>query len=131
MTTVYKGSHYPGAQGVVGVTDGANCQQFAFALLRNFDCEIPDFRSSELWMDTTWTSPVQGSPFVPLDLLLWHSQPNSWGAHVGVYVGDERAVHLSQEVGRPVIWPLHAFLEHPRYSCFLGAKRPIVKRPNA
>jgi murein DD-endopeptidase / murein LD-carboxypeptidase len=47
----YNSAHYPGAPGVNGVVGGANCQQYAYAILRYFGRQIPDFRSSDLWED--------------------------------------------------------------------------------
>ncbi|WP_041787713.1 hypothetical protein [Rhodomicrobium vannielii] len=34
---------------------GANCQRFAYAVIRHYGCEIADFRSRELWEDDTFT----------------------------------------------------------------------------
>ncbi len=62
----------------------------------------------------------------PLDLLLFNRAPDAWGAHVALYLGDERAVHLSRQVGRPVIWTLEQFKAEPHYQCFIGAKRTAV-----
>ena len=136
MTVRYDPARFPGAEGVRGVDGGANCQQFAYTVLRYFGYEIDDFRSSELWSDRTYTASVR-PPFRPLDLLLWHRHADAWGAHVGIYVGrrdgvsaggDEYAVHLAQAVGVPVIWSLSSFIVRPEYRCFIGAKRPLRRR---
>ncbi len=42
MSVRYVGKCYPGATGVVGIKDGANCQQFAYELLRHFGRRVPD-----------------------------------------------------------------------------------------
>ena len=123
MTVPYKGVHYPGAPHVVGIQGGANCQQFAYTLLRYFGFDLPNFRSSHLWEDNTYTKVVRG-PFRELDILLWNRTHESYGAHVGLYLGEGYALHLAQSVGLPVIWPLDTFLERPEYQVFLGAKRP-------
>ena len=122
MDVRYNGAHFPGAPGVCGVEGGANCQQFAYTLLRHHGRDVPEFRSSELWSDRLHTERVDGS-FLPLDLLLWHDRDDAWGAHVGVYVGDDCAIHLARSVGVPVVWALSAFEERPEYRVFIGAKR--------
>jgi murein DD-endopeptidase / murein LD-carboxypeptidase len=105
--------------------DGANCQRFAYELLRANGRAIGDLRSSDLWADTRDTMCV--TDLEPLDLLLFNRTPDAWGAHVALYLGDERAVHLSKQVGRPVIWTLEQFTAEPRYRCFIGAKRSTTR----
>ncbi len=104
---------------------GANCQHFAYELLRHFGLTLPDFRSSELWKDTTYTKEVL--EFKPLDLLLWNKTQEAWGAHVGVYLGDNKIIHLSKTVGATSIWSLEESQKHERCTHFIGAKR--VKFP--
>lgn len=119
----YNGARYPGAPGAVGLADGANCQRFAYALLRHFDREVPPLRSSDLWEDVVHTQRV--TTLQPLDLLLWNRTPEPWGAHVGVYVGQQQAIHLCKAVGVPVVWSLTRFAGLARYRCLLGAKRVV------
>ena len=126
----YRGEKYPGAPGVSGVADGANCQQFAYSVLRYFGFSIPDFRSSELWDDRVHTDMVDG-PLRTFDLLLWNDRPEAWGAHVGLYIGDDRAMHLARSVGRPAVWTLAEFARRTEYRVFIGAKRPIGQHPGA
>jgi cell wall-associated NlpC family hydrolase len=121
LTVSYDGNCYPGAPGVSGLAQGANCQQFAYELLRHFGKQIPDFRSSDLWEDVNFTREVTN--FEPLDLLLYNATPRAWGAHVAVYLGDGHIIHLSNELVRPVIWTHEQFISTPRYCCFIGAKR--------
>ena len=118
----YNSRYFPGAPESQGLQGGANCQQFAYELLRHFGKTIPNFRSSELWEDELYTLLVRDQ-FKPLDLLLWHKQRNPYGAHVGVYIGEERAIHLAKEIKKPVIWPLSRFMEEDKYKIFFGAKR--------
>jgi murein DD-endopeptidase / murein LD-carboxypeptidase len=118
----YNGAHYPGAQGVVGLDGGANCQQFAFELIRHFGFAPPDYRSSELWEDETHTQAVVGE-LAPCDLLLFNRTSVAWGAHLAVYLGRKLAIHLSQRAGVPVIWMIEDFSSRPEYACFIGAKR--------
>ena len=118
----YNGAHYPGAEGVVGLDGGANCQQFAYELIRHFGFAPPDYRSSELWEDETHTQVVPGE-LAPCDLLLFNRTSAAWGAHVAVHLGSQFAIHLSQRAGTPLIWTIEDFRLRPEYACFIGAKR--------
>ncbi|MEM9723689.1 MAG: NlpC/P60 family protein [Bacteroidota bacterium] len=126
LETPYNGTHYPGAKHTNGLKGGANCQQFAYELLRYFGKSIPNFRSSNLWEDTTYTKQVE-EPFEPLDLLLWHKHLDSYGAHVGIYIGQQYVIHLAKHIGKPVIWNLEQFPLEDRYKYFIGAKRLTAK----
>ena len=59
----------------------------------------------------------------PLDLLLFSPNDDPYGAHVGVFVGDDRVLHLCAEVGLPAVWRLADFAERERYRVLIGAKR--------
>lgn len=120
---VYNGSHYPGVTFTNGLESGANCQVFAYEILRYFGIPIPNFRSSELWEDDKYTIQVQD--LEPLDILLWNKNENAWGAHVGVYLGNNVAIHLSKQNVYAKIWTLEQFQEMPRYQVFIGAKRVL------
>lgn len=106
-----------------GIETGANCQNFAYELLRHFGRHVPNLRSSDLWDDTEHTIPADG--YQPLDLLLFNRTRNAWGAHVAVYVGDDRAIHLSRRVGFAAVWPLEQFASHAEYQVLIGAKRVL------
>lgn len=121
MHVTYNAAHYPGASNTNGLEGGANCQQFAYELLRHHGLAIPDFRSRELWLDDGFTTVAQS--LQPLDLLLWNKHEDAYGAHVGVYIGDGEAVHLSKEIGYPVLTPVDDFLNNTLYRVFIGAKR--------
>jgi hypothetical protein len=115
----YDGRCYPGSDFQV---DGhGNCQAFAYAVLRHFGRVLLDFRSSELWSDTRFTFAV--SEFVPLDIVLFNASENAFGAHVGLYAGNERVVHLSKQAGIPTSWTLDEFARNPRYRVRIGTKR--------
>jgi cell wall-associated NlpC family hydrolase len=120
----YDGGRYPGAAGVTTLNGGANCQLFAYELLRAFGREVPPLRSSDLWADREFTTEVEG-PFEPLDLLLFNRNSDSYGAHIAVALGDDRAIHLSQRVGKAVVWPLARFHDEADYAILIGAKRVI------
>jgi lipoprotein Spr len=126
MRVRYNGARYPGAAGARGLGGGANCQRFAYELLRHFGREIPDFRSSELWTDRRFTKRVVRMR--PLDLLLFNRTPRACGAHLAVYLGGGRAIHLCKALGRPAIWSLEEFAACERYRIFLGARRAGKRR---
>ncbi len=121
LDIAYVGKHFPGANWEGGLAAGANCQVFAYALLNHYGIVVPPFRSSDLWEDQTVSQRV--TDLKPLDLLLWNRTTVAWGAHVGVYLGEGKAVHLSKQIGKPVIWSLARFMEEPLYHVFIGGKR--------
>jgi murein DD-endopeptidase / murein LD-carboxypeptidase len=118
----YDGSSVPGEGPIPEVLHAANCQLFAYALLRHFGQPMLTLRSSELWEDTTWTELAE-PPFAALDLLLFNRTSEAWGAHVAVSLGGEAAIHLSRRVGHPVVWTLDRFAEEADYRVLVGAKR--------
>jgi hypothetical protein len=120
----YDGAAHPRA---VPARSGAvaNCQHFAFELLRNFGYHIGPMRSSELWADRRFTRRTR-SPRT-FDLLLFNRERKEWGAHVAVYLGSGRAIHLCKALGHPAIWDMREFPKHDRYKVLVGIKRPIRK----
>lgn len=122
----YNATHYPGASGISGLEGGANCQLFAYELLRSFGRDLPPLRSSDLWNDTDHTAVVAGE-IEPLDLLLFNRTTDPYGAHIAVALGGGQAIHLSRRVGTPVVWPFARFLEEPDYAVLIGAKRVIER----
>ena len=104
-----------------GFANGANCQHFAYELLRHFGRTVPDLWSSDLW-DSPESIRVT-APFEPLDLLLFNRTSEPYGAHLAVCVGDGQALHLSRKVGHPVVWEIEAFLALPEYAVLIGGKR--------
>ncbi|MEU2076005.1 hydrolase [Streptomyces sp. NPDC013489] len=125
----YDGSRFPGSAAVAarpGLAAGANCQLFAYAVLRHFGLMPPELRSSELWSDTGTTVHVPVAQ--PLDLVLFNATADAYGAHVGVHVGDDAILHLCAEVGHPVVWGTADFAARERYAVRLGAKRVLRRR---
>ncbi|MFD7441237.1 hydrolase [Streptomyces sp. NPDC059909] len=123
-TVPYVGSRFPGSASVAdrpGLAAGANCQLFAYEVLRHFDMAPPALRSSDLWEDTEAT--VRVAIARPLDLLLFNATDDPYGAHIGVSVGQDAVLHLSREVGRPAVWRLTDFAARRRYRVLIGAKR--------
>ncbi|MBO2451127.1 hypothetical protein J4573_28785 [Actinomadura barringtoniae] len=126
--TQYVGDRFPGSPKVAerpGLADGANCQLFAYEVLRWFGLDPPDLRSSELWADVECTRRVTEAR--PLDLVLFNATEDAWGAHVGVCVGDDQILHLCAELGRPAVWSRQQFHERERYRTLIGIKR-VVRR---
>ncbi len=79
----YCSAKIPGVDNEADLTLGANCQVFAYALLRHFGLNPPPLRSSELWSDTQFTKNV--SEFEALDIMMYNNKDQAYGAHVGVY----------------------------------------------
>lgn len=119
----YVGSSFPGAVPRSSVSEGANCQLFAYAVLAMHGFDLPDLMSSELWADDEHTQ-VANDP-QPMDLVLFSGDGTAYGAHVGVVVAADEVLHLCKEVGRPVVWPWSAFAARPRYAVVVGYKRPV------
>ncbi|MFI1535149.1 hydrolase [Streptomyces anandii] len=122
----YVGSRHPGSAAVAARPDlaaGANCQVYAYAVLRHFGLAPPALRSGELWADTRAT--VRVTRPRPLDLALFAPSHDPYGAHVGVWAGEDRVLHLCAEAGRPAVWDLAEFAERERYRVLIGFKRVI------
>jgi len=123
---LYDNNRYPGAPGVQGVARGANCQQYAYELVRAFGFAIPDFRSSDLWADNAHTQFSKRPK--RFDLVLVHNVPDPWGAHVGVYVGNDLVLHLSKKIGSPAIESIQSIMRRAQYRYLLGFKRILMRR---
>ena len=124
----YVGARYPGSPAVrtrPGLADGANCQLFAYEVLRHFGLMPPELRSSELWSDTTATRRVTVPS--PLDLVLFNTTADPWGAHIGLWAGDDHVLHLCAEVGHPALWNMTMFAARPSYRVLVGFKRVTVR----
>src|SRR5262249_54283290 len=116
----YDGARHPGSA-TFDFSKGANCQLWAYALLKHFGIEVPPFRSSELWEDQEYSDTV--SELQPLDLLLFNDSQSSWGAHVAVYLGDGLVAHLCRHNGLPEACGIEELLRIPKYRILVGAKR--------
>jgi hypothetical protein len=128
----YVGARYPGSPAVLarpGLADGANCQLFAYEVLRHFGYDPPDLRSSELWDDVKSTQRVAVPR--PLDLVLVNSSQDAWGAHIGVWAGqhggEDKVLHLCAEARRPALWTLAMFAARPSYRELIGFKRVTAR----
>ncbi|MGW8552263.1 cell wall hydrolase [Streptomyces tubercidicus] len=119
-------SGHPAPGPFADLARGANCQLYAYAVLRHFGLLIPPLRSAELWADARATHRVDRPR--PLDLVLFdggpaEGRPPGYGAHVGVHLGPDQVLHLCREAGRPAVWRYADFAARPRYRRFLGIKR--------
>jgi cell wall-associated NlpC family hydrolase len=102
--------------------NGANCQTFVYEILKESQpWFVPDFRSSELWEDKKYTETV--SNLEVSDIVFFNRNENSYGAHLGIYVGNNKVLHLCKEIGFPSIWDLKQFESNDKYKIFIGAKR--------
>jgi hypothetical protein len=111
----------PNADSPSSWLEGSNCQRFAYGVLALFGLNCPPVRSSNLWQEDELTSVVSEPRF--LDLVLFNSSGESYGAHIGVYMAPDEILHLSQEIGRPGVWSFEDFAVRPRYSTIVGIKR--------
>jgi hypothetical protein len=122
----YDPDHDPDSPELCPMAAGANCQNFAYEILRHFGLRLPYLRSSNLWEDTEHTTIAQEPR--ALDLLLFNRTERAWGAHVALHVGEGQAIHLSKKIGSPVVWPLARFHELPEYRVLIGVKRVKDRR---
>ena len=130
-TVPYARSRFPGSAAVAdrpGLAEGANCQLFAYGVLGHFGLAPPALRSSDLWDDTEATVRVPVAR--PLDLLFFNATDDAYGAHIGVWTGDDEVLHLCAEVGRPAVWGLADFAARNRYRVLIGVKRLIALSPD-
>ncbi|MGA4545456.1 HAD-IA family hydrolase [Uniformispora flossi] len=116
----------PGRTTPGDVSEGANCQVYAYAVLAHFGRRVPPLRSSDLWADETAVTTVTDPR--PLDLLLYDAgplpgRPDGYAAHVAVHLAADRILHLCKEAARPAVWTPADFAARPRYTRLLGAKR--------
>ncbi|ELA7318098.1 hydrolase [Vibrio alginolyticus] len=123
----YVSSRIPGCKDDSDLTLGANCQVFAYNLLRDFGLNPPNYRSSVLWDDSEFSEVV--TEFKPLDIMMYNDSTDSYGAHVGVYAGNGIVYHLSLSNGVPKFERHLDLLQQSKYRFFIGAKR--VKRSGA
>lgn len=119
----YNAKRIPSVENASDLSLGANCQLYAYELLRHYGKNIPPFRSSNLWEDTEYTQKVDTPKF--LDLMLYNKTPDAYGAHIGLYVGNNQILHLSFDIGHPVIQQHNELISQEKYACFIGAKRVL------
>lgn len=101
--------------------NGANCQLFAYMFLHHFGFPFLTFRSSDLWFDQVYTRKVKKMKI--FDLVLFNKTNDSYGAHVGVYIGGNKIFHLSKQIGYPIVWDTAEFKKYDKYKIVIGIKR--------
>jgi hypothetical protein len=100
----------------------ANCQVYAYEILRYNGLLVPDLRSSELWTCPN-CSRIISCDYELLDILFFNETNDSWGAHLGVYIWDNKILHNSKDIGNPEIIDIWDFTKIKKYSCLLWGKR--------
>ena len=95
----------PAVRARPGLADGANCQLFAYEVLRHFGLDAAG-AAVERAVGGHGVDHQRVAVPRPLDLVLVNSSRDPWGAHVGVWAGDDKVLHLCAEVGRPALWDL-------------------------
>ena len=123
FTVKYNGSAFPGSDN--SVQNEANCQQFAYDVLKYFGYEIGNLRSDELSNDTVYTK--KSETLQPLDLILVNKEDNPYGAHVGICIAEDKILHLTKKIGYPVVQSLSDLQTEPKYKYLNGIKSPIKK----
>ncbi|WP_261332226.1 hypothetical protein [Rhizobium leguminosarum] len=94
--------------------------------MRHFGFELPNFRSSDLWDDTAHTA-VSKDP-KPFDLVLVNDEPKSFGAHVGLCLGQGLVLHLSKRISFPAVETLEQMQNRDEYRFLIGFKTVLVRR---
>ena len=101
--------------------DGSNCQRFGYGVLGLFHLRVPPLRSLELWAEQQACATVVRPQ--ALDLVLYSPTGGAFGAHVGVWLGEDLVLHLCAEVGQPTLWGNGEFAMRTRYAHRVGFKR--------
>ncbi len=120
----YKRSRIPGVERQKDLWLGANCQVYAYEFLKEFNRIIPNFRSKELWEDHIYTKKIE-KDFLEFDIMLYNIKNESFGAHIGLYLGENKVLHLSKDNKTPMIESHESLLSQEKYRYFIGAKRVI------
>lgn len=126
MEIQYNGRIIPNGKTHNITITGANCQVFAYHILRSHGLIVPDYRSSELWEDSEFSEKITDN-FQPLDLLFFNKKNEAYGAHIAIYLGDNKVIHNSKKIGLPVIWDMETFFKKSKYAVLLGGKRFFEK----
>jgi lipoprotein Spr len=117
----YNSHNFPNNDKQIDIKDGANCQFFVYTLLEYFGYPKLTFRSSELFDDKEETINVSNAEV--FDIIMFNNVDKSYGAHLGLYIGKDKVIHLSKEVGLPSIWTFSNFNNTDKYCKIVGIKR--------
>jgi cell wall-associated NlpC family hydrolase len=118
----YNYDRYPGVEDQSNFSHGANCQVFSYELLAVNGVQAPNLRSSNIWEDSKYTLKVEGD-LKPLDLLLFNSTSDPYGAHMAVSLGGEDLIHLAKHNEVAEISTINELCKLDKYKVFLGAMR--------
>ncbi|MCP4522329.1 MAG: C40 family peptidase [Cytophagales bacterium] len=99
----YNLARIPGCEAQENLALKANCQVYVYELLKSFGKQSLQLRSKELWEDIQVTQQVKEENLQPLDIMLYNNKEEAFGAHIGVYIGDGKVLHLSQGNNIPMI----------------------------
>jgi hypothetical protein len=103
------------------VKDGANCQVFAYEILKFNWKKVPDLRSSEMWADNKISFEVHD--FEKLDLIFFNNSTESYWAHVWLYIWNNKVIHNTNKTWWVEIWDLEEFRKYEDYQFILWWKR--------
>lgn len=103
--------------------NGANCQVYAYEILRLNWKNVPDLRSSEMWVDNKFSFEVHN--YEELDLIFFNNSSESYWAHVWLYIWDNKVLHNTNKTGWVEIWNLEQFKNYEDYQFILWWKRFI------
>ncbi len=120
----YNGTRIPGVKEQENLRLGANCQLFAYELLKEMKKELPNFRSSDLWEDNIYTIKIENN-FIQFDIILYHYKPEAYGAHIALYLEAGKVLHLSKENKIPMIEAHNSMLNQEKYRYCIGVKRVL------
>ena len=121
MDICYNAKIFPNGEKHDFIQKWANCQVYAYELLRFNWKKIPDLRSSEMWEDVDFSSKV--FEYEPWDLLFFNNTDTAWWAHVGVHIWNNKVLHNSLKIWKPVIWDIDYFKKYDEYTILLWWKR--------
>lgn len=103
------------------IKNGANCQVYAYEILRLNWKNVPDLRSSEMWEDNKFSEKVKSVKI--LDLLFFNKNNEAWWSHVWLYIWNNKVIHNTNKTGWVEIWDLEEFKKYEDYKILLWWKR--------
>ena len=123
MDIKYNSKVFPNWEKHDYILNWANCQVYAYEILRYNWKHVPDLRSSEMWEDINYSKKV--NKYTPLDLLFFNKNAESWWAHVWLYIWNNKVIHNTNKTWWVEIWDLELFKEYDEYKVLLWWKRFI------
>ena len=127
----YVGARYPGSTAVharPGLADGANCQLFAYEVLRHFGL-APARTALERAVVGHATTPTRDGA-APLDLVLVNTTPTRGAPTSASGPATTRCSTCAPRSGRPALWNMAMFAARPSYRVLVGFKRSNSPGPD-